>query len=124
MRTFWLTVLLVAILGGVSSSVGEDECSFTDAGCQDGTDNRNNNKDGIDKIFAWWDKMSAIKPLKCKDRYASTLIKDEDLDTITQEFEFRICRENERGTLYAYKGFVEDENGMLSGAGKFVMKPG
>ena len=66
--------------------------------------------------------MSALKPLKCSDRYAQMPIKNEELD-LTREVLFRKCEPRDKMYLYGYKGFSKDENELLRGSGKLIYKP-
>lgn len=126
----WLWIILFLLVdflacsanGDVKAEDHRESCSVQDHECHDDLSN-------VDKIMSWWDSMSSLKPLKCKDRFAGEPISDEDLDTVTMEFRIlESCGKNDVQQLYAFKGFEEireegEEGGGLSGSGKMILKP-
>lgn len=111
------TCIVLFVVGAAASENGVCTASAEVCGHL-GTQN------AIERIFDWWDSVSVMKPLKCRDPLATSEIEEEDINPVTQEFTVEKCKESDsRQTLYGSKGFIEDEEGMLSGSGRLVRKP-
>lgn len=115
-------ILSVSVLFvGISQATKDTEtaCAANDHAC-----GHLENMGAIEKIYSWWEKMSPLKPLKCKDRFASIPIADEDYHPIAREFLLMECDDATPQILFGYKGFAEDDKGMLTGPGRLIRKPG